>query len=52
MNETENEEKTDDGEPGFLKAVASDDHFQRACAGVVVTLLVAGAKALIFGGKK
>ncbi len=37
---------------GFFKSVVTDDGVQRAAAGVVVAVIVAGAKELIFGGKK
>jgi len=36
-------------DPGFFMSVVGDDGVQRAAAGVVVALIVAGAKGLIFG---
>lgn len=36
----------------FFKSMVGDDGVQRAAAGVVVALVVAGAKELIFGGMK
>jgi len=46
MNENEN--TTEAQQPGFFKSVVGDDGVQRAAAGVIV----AGAKELIFGGRK
>jgi len=48
MSEIETDEAVND-EPGFIKSVVTDDGVQRAAAGVVVALIVAGAKELIFG---
>ncbi|HJK94870.1 MAG TPA: hypothetical protein RMH85_19850 [Polyangiaceae bacterium LLY-WYZ-15_(1-7)] len=47
-----NENQTDNpyGDP-FYKRVAKDDGVQRAAAGVVVAVIVAGAKELLFGSK-
>lgn len=51
MSQTNNDAITNP-EPGFFKTVATDDGVQRAAAGVVVALIVAGAKELIFGTAK
>lgn len=51
MNENENN-TPESGEPGFFKSVVGDDGVQRAAAGVVVAVIVAGVKQAIFGGKK
>lgn len=48
MNETENDIVNDDP---FYKRLTKDDGVQRAAAGVVVALIVAGAKELLFGSK-
>jgi hypothetical protein len=50
MNENEN--TTEAQQPGFFKSVVGDDGVQRAAAGVIVAVIVAGAKELIFGGRK
>ncbi len=47
MNENESNE-----EPGAFRAIFTDDGVQRAAAGVVVALVVSGAKYLIFGSNK
>lgn len=46
MNENEN------ADPSFFKSVVTDDGVQRAAAGIVVAIIVAGTKTLIFGDKK
>ncbi|MBO6936786.1 MAG: hypothetical protein JJ863_17585 [Deltaproteobacteria bacterium] len=48
MNENAND--TSNPTP-FYKRVATDDGVQRATAGVVVALIVAGTKELLFGNK-
>jgi len=49
MNENENTNlNPNTEEPGFFKSVVGDAGVQRAAAGVVVALIVAGAKELIF----
>lgn len=48
MNETENDIVNDDP---FYKRLGKDEGVQRAAAGVVVALIVAGAKELLFGSK-
>ncbi|MFO0680531.1 MAG: hypothetical protein U0234_00705 [Sandaracinus sp.] len=39
-------------QPGFFESVVKDDGVHRAAAGVVVALVVAGAKHLIFGSSR
>lgn len=49
MNETEN---TIEDKPGAFRSIITDEGVQRAAAGVVVALVVSGAKYLIFGSSK
>lgn len=48
MNENENS----DEQPGAFRTIITDEGVQRAAAGVVVALVVSGAKYLIFGSSK
>lgn len=45
MNENNNTE------PGFVRRMIKDDGVQRAAAGIVVAIVVATAKDLLFGKK-
>lgn len=50
MNENQNDILNPNPSP-LYKRVATDDGVQRAAAGVVVALIVAGTKELLFSGK-
>jgi hypothetical protein len=47
MNENQNAPSS--SSPGFFDSVLSDDGVHRAAAGVVVAIVVAGAKYALFG---
>ena len=47
-----NENETPEVEPSVFRSIITDDGVQRAAAGVVVALVVSGAKYLIFGNSK
>tara|TARA_B100001750_G_scaffold246366_1_gene268437 strand:- start:4157 stop:4303 length:147 start_codon:yes stop_codon:yes gene_type:complete len=48
MNENTN---TANEEPGFFGKLVQDDGVQRATAGIVVAIIVAGTKEMLFGRK-
>ena len=55
MNENQNDNPIapgTDNTPGFFKSIAIDDGFQRACAGLLISAVVAASKYALFGGSK
>ena len=48
----EHEHDSNEHEDGFIRGLAKDDGVQRAAAGVVVAVIVAGVKRAIFGNGK